>query len=223
VPERGNKPSYCSRSTIGFPRQPPNFSVTRPNVSGASWSARRHALSEAGCLCPRSAVRSRPGGMTGRERAARTRTSTALRRIAVLSGERRAIIIRSARRDVCARVCRPLPSQVWAKDENGRQGRAFALRPQKRPRLPFAANLLFFHATPRQARWKGEEGVFGQARGMPPAPFHRGMDRERVALDACRVGEEPHAPCVADCGPQRRLIVMRPGKRPRLLFWANLL
>ena len=26
------------------------------------------------------------------------------------------------------------------------------------------------------------------------------MDRERVALDACRVGEEPHAPCVADCG-----------------------
>ena len=39
----------------------------------------------------------------GRERAARTRTSTALRRIAVLSGERRAIIIRSARRDVCAR------------------------------------------------------------------------------------------------------------------------
>jgi hypothetical protein len=40
----------------------------------------------------------------------------------------------------------------------------------------------------RQAqRRKGEEGVFGQARGMPPAPFHRGMDRERVALDACRV------------------------------------
>ena len=45
-----------------------------------SWSARRHALSEAECLCPRSAVRSRPRGMTGRERAARTRTSTALRR-----------------------------------------------------------------------------------------------------------------------------------------------
>ena len=40
----------------------------------------------------------------------------------------------------------------------------------------------------RQAqRRKGEEGVFGQARGMPPAPFHRGMDRERAALDACRV------------------------------------
>jgi hypothetical protein len=35
----------------------------------------------------------------------------------------------------------------------------------------------------RQAqRRKGEEGVFGQARGMPPAPFHRGMDRERAAL-----------------------------------------
>lgn len=74
--------------------------------------ARAHAatpLSEAGCLCPRSAVRSRPRGMTGRERAARTRTSTALRRIAVLSGERRAIIIRSARRDVCARVLPPAP------------------------------------------------------------------------------------------------------------------
>jgi hypothetical protein len=47
--------------------------------------------------------------MTGRERAARTRTSTALRRIAVLSGERRAIIIRSARRDVCARSMPPAP------------------------------------------------------------------------------------------------------------------
>ena len=45
----------------------------------------------------------------GRERAARTRTSTALRRIAVLSGERRAIIIRSARRDVCARSMPPAP------------------------------------------------------------------------------------------------------------------
>ena len=76
-------------------------------------------------LCPRSAVRSRPRGMTGRERAARTRTSTALRRIAVLSGERRAIIIRSARRDVCARVLPPAPSPKVGKAgvRNGRQGR----------------------------------------------------------------------------------------------------
>jgi hypothetical protein len=37
--------------------------------------------------------------------------------------ERRAVIIRSARRDVCARVLPPAPFPLgW--DENGRQGRA---------------------------------------------------------------------------------------------------
>jgi hypothetical protein len=73
----------CSRNNFGaqsITQATQALWRTRPNVSGASWSARRHALSEAGCLCPRSAVRSRPRGMTGRERAARTRTSTALRR-----------------------------------------------------------------------------------------------------------------------------------------------
>jgi hypothetical protein len=55
---------------------------------------------------------------------------------------------------LCARLP-PAPFPMRAKDENGRQGRAYqralrrrwerravALRPQKRPRLPFAANLL---------------------------------------------------------------------------------
>jgi hypothetical protein len=32
------------------------------------------------------------------------------------------------------------------------------MRAGTRPRLLFSANLLFFHATSRQARWKGEEG-----------------------------------------------------------------
>ena len=67
--------------------------------------------------------------MTGRERAARTRTSTALRRIAVLSGERRAIIIRSARRDVCARVCRPLPSRPGSEGFDNKNSNVKALAP----------------------------------------------------------------------------------------------
>ena len=65
--------------------------------------------------------------------------------------------------------CRPLPSPMWAWDENGRQGRIAGralrrglairsdapslMRPHKRPRLPFSANRLFFPAKrPRQAR-----------------------------------------------------------------------
>jgi hypothetical protein len=130
---------YCSRSTIGFPRQPPNFSVTRPNVSGASWSARRHALSEAGCLCPRSAVRSRPGGMTGRERAARTRTSTALRRIAVfLSGATRHHYTVGEAGCLCAQACRPPPSCGGGRAALGRHeapgGTARALRASRTAR-----------------------------------------------------------------------------------------
>jgi hypothetical protein len=64
---------------------------------------------------------------------------------------------------VRASAARSLP-KVWAKDENGRQTRAparpaspvlwerraVALRPQKRPRLPFAANLLRFLANRRK-------------------------------------------------------------------------
>jgi hypothetical protein len=134
-------------------------------------SARRH--NEAGCLYPRSAVRSRPRGMMGRERAARTRTSTALRRGGLRScPERRAVIIRSARRDVCARVMPPAPfpdglgTRTGGKDARGeRYPRApcvAGLRSdsdapltcghKREPRLSFSANHLFFPAKrPRQA------------------------------------------------------------------------
>ena len=66
-------------------------------------------------------------------------------------------------RPACGADCAYLPTR-------DPQRRAVALRQQKRPRLPFSANLLFFPAKrPRQASSSASGPPQGQARGEPAA------------------------------------------------------
>ena len=53
------------------------------------------------------------------------------------------------------------------------------------------------------------------ARACRPLPSCGGG---RAALGACRVCGEPHAPCVADCGPQRRVSSFAPAKEAAPAF-----